>query len=390
MTKRANGEGNVRPKPSGHWEARYYGSDGRQHSITLPTQRAAIEALRAAHEASAARLPVPDRTLTVSGWLDEWLATYVRPRLKPHTVASYEDTCDLYIRPAIGRIHLAKLGPLDIERMLVSLAARGSLSSTTIRYAYGVLRIALNRAVKVGKAARNVALLVDSPKKAKYDLQPFTIEEVGAFQSAIAGHDFEALFLTALGTGLRQGELLALTWDDIDLDAGVLTVRHTLDRNSRALAEPKTERSRRVVRLPLQVVAALLRHRSRQDAQRAAARVWSTTGFVFASSVGGPIDAGRVTKSLHAVLGRAGMRQQRFHDLRHAYATLQLERGADIFHVSRALGHTTIGTTADVYGHFTQTMAEEMADRMSGILDASETRKKMSELPALYGAAIAS
>lgn len=274
--------------------------------------------------------------------------------------------------------------------MRASLAARGTLSLTTVRYAFVVLKIALERAVKTGRTARNVAKLVDAPAKSKHELLPLTFEETGAFQSAIAGHKFEALYLMAIGTGLRQGELLGLTWDDVDLDAGVVNVRHTLDRTSRTLGEPKTERSRRVLTLPLPVTAALLRHRSRQDAERVAARVWGSKGFVFASTVGGPIDAGRVTRALHEVLTKAGIRQQRFHDLRHAYATLQLEAGADLFHVSRTLGHANIGTTSDVYGHFTKAMSEEMADRMTGILEASDDRRKVRELPARYGTESAS
>jgi integrase len=274
--------------------------------------------------------------------------------------------------------------------MRASLTARATLSSTTVRYALVVLKIALGRAVKTGRVARNVALLVDAPAKAKHELRPLTLEEIGAFQSAIAGHKFEALFLMAIGSGGREGEILGLTWENVDLDAGIVRFRHTLDRTSRTLVEPKTERSKRDLMLPLPVTAALLRHRSRQDAERAAARVWGSKGFVFASAVGGPIDAGRVTRALHDVLTKAGIRHQRFHDLRHAYATLQLEAGADLFQVSRSLGHANIGTTSDIYGHFTQAMSQEMADRMTGILEARDDLKKVRELPAEYGAEIAS
>ena len=389
MTKRGNGEGTVRKRPNGKWEARYYGSDGRQHSITMPTQNAAIAALRAAHEASAAQLPPPDRTLTVSGWLDEWLITSVRPRLRRSTVASYSETCDRYIRPAIGRIQLSKLGPPDIARMLASLSARADLSPTTVRYSYVVLRIALGRAVKAGRAARNAALFVDPPAKARHDLRPLSVGELGTFRSAIAGHPLEALFLTAIGTGLRQGELLALRWEDVDLQAGMLAVRHTLDRESGALADPKTERSRRTLKLPLPVTAALLRLRARQDTERAAAHVWSSAGFVFSNATGGPLNSWVVTRRLHAVLTSAGIRRQRFHDLRHAFATLQLEAGAELFEVSRALGHTDIGTTANVYAHFTEAMADRMADRMTGILDAADG-KNLRELTAPYSTAAAS
>jgi integrase len=370
MTKRANGEGTIRKRPSGSWEVRYFGPDGRQHSITRPTRNAAVEALRGGLEASAAQLPAPDRTLTVSGWLDEWLVTNVRPRLRPRTVESYTEVCQRYIRPEVGRIALAKLGPADIARMIEALTARGNLSPTTVRYAYAVLRIALGRAVKSGRAVRNAALYVDPPAKASPQLRPLTVDEVGAFRQAIAGHRFEALFLTALGTGLRQGELLALRWSDVDTDAGILTVRHTLERKTGALAEPKTERSRRVLRLPLPVTVTLRRLRARQDAERSAARVWNAAGYVFTNRTGGPLDSTNVTQTFQTVLERAGIRRQRFHDLRHAFATLQLEAGAELFDVSRALGHADIGTTANVYGHFTEAMADRMADRMAGILGA--------------------
>ncbi len=130
-----------------------------------------------------------------------------------------------------------------------------------------------------------------------------------------------------------------------------------------------------MLRLPLPVAASLRRLRSRQDAERAAARVWSSAGFVFTNATGGPLNPWHVTRSLHVVLAGAGIRQQRFHDLRHAFATLQLEAGAELFEVSRALGHTDIGTTANVYAHFTEAMADRMADRMAGILGAASAER---------------
>jgi integrase len=372
--KRANGEGTFRQLPNGHWEARYYASDGRRHSLSKPTQKAVAAALRTALDEAAAQLPPPDRTLTVSGWLDEWLAANVRPRCRPRTIASYEDICRLYIRPAIGDVQLSKLGALNITRMLDGLTARGDLSPTTVNYAYSVLRTALRRAVKSGRVARNAATYVDPPARAKNELRPLTVEEVGVFRQALAGHRFEALFLTAIGTGLRQGELLALRWQDVDLEAGILTVRHTLGRYSGTLAEPKTEHSRRVLRLPLPVTVALRRLKARQDEERAGARVWNAAGYVFSDATGQHLNPWHVTRTLHAVLTGAGLRQQRFHDLRHAFATLQLEAGADLFDVSRALGHAGIGTTANVYAHFTEAMAARMADRMTGILGAAGGR----------------
>jgi site-specific recombinase XerD len=153
-----------------------------------------------------------------------------------------------------------------------------------------------------------------------------------------------------------------------------VTIRATLDPLSGELGETKTEHSRRSLRMPLPVAVVLRRHRIGQAAARAQARRWDARGFVFTTSTGHSLSSQNVTRDLHAVLAAAGLPRQRFHDLRHAFATLQLEAGADIFEVSRALGHASITTTANTYGHFTRAMADRSADRMTAILDASARR----------------
>ena len=191
--------------------------------------------------------------------------------------------------------------------------------------------------------------------------------EVAELRRAIAGHRLEALILAAVGTGLRQGELLGLRWSDVDLDAGILTVRHALDRRTGELVRPKTERSRRTIHRPLPVTTALNRLRRDQEALRAHARRWDARGFVFTNRTGGPLASRNVTQDLQAILAAAGLPRQRFHDLRHIFATLQLEAGAELLEVSRALGHADIGTTANIYAHWTDAMAARTAERMSGI-----------------------
>ncbi|MDP9270650.1 MAG: site-specific integrase [Chloroflexota bacterium] len=368
MTRRTTG-GNVRHHSTRDlWEARYTASDGRRHSVYAPTRREAQERLRTALQARDHGIRPIGQQLTVGAFLDEWLSTSVEARCRPSTARSYRETVDRYIRPAVGRLALAKLDPEHVQRMLVDLTARGDLSSTTVRYAYVVLRVALGRALKSGKVLRNVAALVDPPAKAKHELRPLTLEQVAIFRHAIAGHRLEALFLAAIGTGLRQGELLALRWSDVDLDSGSLTVNHTLDRRTGTLVEPKTPGSRRMVRLPLPVVAALHRWQRRQAGERELARIWDARGLVFATRNGRPLGSRNVTQDLQAILRAASLPHQRFHDLRHAFATLQLEAGADIFEVSRALGHANIGTTSAVYAHWTEAMAARTAERMSGIL----------------------
>jgi integrase len=148
------------------------------------------------------------------------------------------------------------------------------------------------------------------------------------------------------------------------MQAGTLAVRATLQRGTRVLAEPKTERSRRTIRLPRQVVAALAAHREQQA-------VVPLSGLVFVTEKGTALDSRNVTRYLQRHLARLGLPRQRFHDLRHAFATLALESGADLHEVARGLGHTTIRTTADTYGHFTEAMAQQLANRMDEVLGAA-------------------
>lgn len=192
--------------------------------------------------------------------------------------------------------------------------------------------------------------------------------QVSELRTALVGHRLEVLVLTALGTGARQGELLALTWSDLNLETGTLSIRRTLEVGSRQLAETKTDRSRRTLHLPLTVQAALRRHQREQAVERDRAKVWDARGFVFATRNGAPLDSRNVTKEFQAVLARAGLPSQRFHDLRHAYATLLLEAGADLYEVSRGLGHASISTTANVYGHLTDAMRQRVAERMDAVL----------------------
>jgi integrase len=342
------------------WQARYVGADGRRHSIYTRTEREAQERLRAALAAADHGTRPLSQQLTVAAFLNDW-AELALTRLRPRTAESYAAVVRLYVIPAIGRIPLAKLEPEHVRRMLADLAARQNLSATTRRYARSVLRTALAQALREGKVLRNVATLVDPPPKVHRELRPLSREQVRVFLDGVQGDRLEALYVTALGTGLRQGELLALRWSDVDLDAGALTVRHTLGRFTRELAPTKTERSRRTLRLPRRVTEALAAHRERQ-------KVVPLSGLIFTSQAGAPLQSVNVTRDLQRHLTRLGLPHQRFHDLRHAFATLALEAGEDLGVVSRILGHTTLATTADVYAHLTPAMLDRAAERMDAIL----------------------
>ncbi|MBA3779735.1 MAG: site-specific integrase [Chloroflexi bacterium] len=325
--------------------------------------------MRAALTATDHGIRPGDGRLTVGAFLDEWLELSVRDRCRPNTFDSYAFFVRKYLTPALGHVPIAKLGPEHVQRMLTDLTASGKLSPTTVRYVYSVLRIALSRALKAGKVVRNVATLVDPPRKARFELAPLSAEQVQAFLEDVAADRMGPLYVAAIGLGMRQGELLALRWQDVDLEAGTVSVRHTLQRDGRTLAAPKTERAKRTLRLGGEVLASLRAHRVRQLEERMAAGTrWHDEDFVFTTPLGSPLDSRNVTRAFQAALTRSGLPRQRFHDMRHACATLLLEGGEELGVVSKILGHATLGTTADVYAHLTPAMSQRVADRMDTVL----------------------
>jgi integrase len=189
-----------------------------------------------------------------------------------------------------------------------------------------------------------------------------------------SGGGVEMSILGALAVGLRQGEALGLRWDDIDLDRGSLTVRSALQRLGPGwqLAQPKTARSRRTIALPTVVSAALQSHRARQLQERlwAGAR-WQEHDFVFASTIGTPLDGTNVTRRFQQLLRSAGLPRQRFHDIRHACASLLLAQGVHPRVVMETLGHSQIGLTMNTYSHVIPALQSEAATQMDAVLRAS-------------------
>jgi integrase len=177
--------------------------------------------------------------------------------------------------------------------------------------------------------------------------------------------------VTALGTGCRQGELLGLRWEDVDLDAQRLQVRHTLARvqGKLELLEPKTERSRRSIVLPEVVGSALRGHRTRQKMERlVAGSRWVDSGHVFTTTIGTPIEAAAVTRAFKRALALAGLPHSRFHDLRHAAATFLLAQGFTLEDVKNLLGHSSIVLTSNTYGHVLKERQRQVAMGMDAVL----------------------
>jgi integrase len=235
------------------------------------------------------------------------------------------------------------------------------LSARTVQYMHAVLQRALKVAVNDGLISRNPCAAVDPPQVRRKAIRPLNRDQVRALFEAAADNRLEALYVVAVHCGLRQGELLGLKWEDVDLELGTLQIRRTLSNGK--FTPPKTAKSRRSVSLTPTAVEALKRHSERQAREMIKAdTLYQDQNLVFASQVGTPLSRRNLTRSFKALLRRAGLPHSvRFHDLRHTCATLLLGSGFNGKFVQELLGHATISITLDTYSHVMPGMADHTA-----------------------------
>lgn len=231
---------------------------------------------------------------------------------------------------------------------------------------HALLHKALDQAEAEGRIPRNAAAALKLPRIDREEIAPLTAEEANRLIEAARGDRLEALYVLALHTGLRQGELLALNWEDLDLEAGTLQVRHTLTRRGgkHFLSEPKTKKSRHTVRLTAGALADLQDYLKRQiEEMDHLGSLYKPIGLVFANEIGGIVNPSNLrNRSFARLLMRAGLSAEtRFHDLRHTCATLLLSRNVNPKIVSEMLGHANIAITLDTYSHVLPDMQEKAA-----------------------------
>jgi integrase len=247
-----------------------------------------------------------------------------------------------------------------------------------VAYCHHVLYTALEEAMRFGLVLRNVADLVDPPRKPRREMAVYDEDQARKLIATASGDRFEALCVLVLATGMREGELLALRWSEVNLEKATVTVLATLQqypgqRPSRE--ETKTTHSTRVIALPQTVVRALLQHhQAQQEEQARLGAAWNANDLVFPNTIGNPMHASSFrTRWWRALVTKAGLPYIRFHDLRHTAATLLLGRGVPVKVVSEMLGHANVSITLNMYGHVLPHMQHQAAQTMDVILsgDAS-------------------
>ncbi|MGD0459060.1 MAG: tyrosine-type recombinase/integrase [Terriglobia bacterium] len=304
---------------------------------------------------------------TLNLYLDRWLEVCAKPRLRTKSFQDYEGLLRRYVRPQLGIKPLVSVQPFDIQSLYRELLDRG-LAARSIRYTHAVLRSALKQAVRWRLLLTNPAELVDLPRQTRRSVEVLSVEQARGFMTAIAGHPYEALFGLAMTSGMRPSEYLALTWADIDLVRGTVSVSRTLEwkKGGWQFADTKRSRSRRVIKLQAWVIALLEKHRQSVDGRKDDN---PERALVFVAKCGGPIRESKFVRRYFKPLVReAGLPNIRLYDLRHTAATLALAAGVSPKVISEQLGHASVAFTLDVYSHVLPHMQEAAALKVETLL----------------------
>jgi len=316
-----------------------------------------------------------DRGMSLEDYLDAWLA-HARARVRLKTYEGYEGEIRLYARPGIGALTLSELRPLDLQGLYSSLLSRKPpLSGGTVLNLHLVLTQALSQAVRWGLIASNPAAGAQPPRPRRKELAVLDQAGTERILSAVSGTKIECAVALAIATGMRRGEIAGLRWQDVSEDLSAARVCRTIQATKGGLVteEPKTRKSRRQILLP----AFLRPYLERQKADQARRRSelgsrWQENGLVIDRGDGAAYNPDSVSSYFAGMLRRKGLPHVRFHDLRHAHATLMLSAGVHPKIVSERLGHASIGITLDTYSHVLPSMQQEAADAFDELFACAE------------------
>jgi len=352
--RRSRGEGSVYKRKDGSWCAQYSNGSKKKY-LYGKTKKAVTDRLRERLSAIHAGEVVEVRPVEVGDFLDQWLES-VEGTVRDRTYQRYEGLVRNHIKPEIGGLMLDILTPSDLQD-LYRKKLKAGLSPRSVEYIHITLGKALSQALMWQMVRRNVAQAVKPPKPLKKEIEVLDAEEVKRFLDLAEGDRYWALYVLAMTTGMRSGELLGLKWQDVDLEKGKLHVRRTLWRGK--TYPPKTKKGYRTIPLPSMSVEALMFQRLKTEAE-----------WVFPTGKGTCVNySNLVRRSFKPLLERAGLPDMPFHSAtRHTCATLLLSEGVHPKLVQEMLGHATISITLDLYSHVTPMMQERTAQAMEEAL----------------------
>lgn len=374
MAKRANGEGNIRKRKDGKWLVTFptglYKADGKREYIYryADTQAEAAEILRQLQIEKAIGISQSKAAVKTGEWMETWIEKHKATKLAPATLTSYRNNFRLHIKPYIGDIPLKKLETYHIQRCLDAI---GGSCSTFVKN-YNIIHGSLEKAVELGMILRNPCKGVTFPEDDTETMRVLTKEEQQRFIKQLDGEYYRPMLLMYLYSGLRLGEGIPLTWEDIDLENRTIRVNkkaivcHDYATHSAPQVvqnKCKTKSSKRKVVITSGLVEVLKEHKqAMMERVEKLGEEWDESNLVFLNSRGNMVYSRNLQLSLYRILNKAGIEGATMHTLRHTYATRCFEAGVDIKAISEQLGHKNVKTTYNIYVHLLEdTKVKEIA-----------------------------
>lgn len=386
MKRRGNGEGSISEYGNG-WRGtimngRKDNGQPNRKQIYGKTRAAVVKKLNEYKSKNIIGSLQTNDKITLQQWFNTYIEEFRINDLRPSTIEKYTGIYNNYIKNSnIGMTKLKDLKGTHIQAYYNLLIKDKNKTPNTIKSLHKVLKTALKKAVKENYITTNYCNNVDLPKiPDKEEIEVFTLDEQQTFINFIGKHRLKALFLIALGTGLRVGEILSLKWANLDLINRTVTVNSSLKRvaiHNPKMGEPKTELiqqspktkySKRTIPVPSNLIKELTLHQQRQNLEmKVAGAAYVDNGFVFATELGRNIDPRNLSRSYARVLANAGIPHKKFHSLRHTYATRLFERGIPLKTVSTLLGHATINITANTYTHVLENLKVDAVEKLNDL-----------------------
>jgi integrase len=329
---------------------------------------------------------VKPNKLTLGAYLEQWLDDYARLNVRPRTYERYCEIVRKYLVPALGSIPLTELKPHHVQsyysKALVSgsRTGKGGLSAQTVHHYHRLLFEALRYAVRHDILVRNICEAVDPPRAEYRRVASTDAQGVKSLLEAVKGTIYYPIFYSAAHTGLRRSELLALRWQNVDLDFMTLAVTETIHRLKTCqyvFDAPKSKRGKRMIALSPSLAILLREHKAQQTTMRQELGMEvKDTDLVFSHPDGSPVRPDTVTRTFASIARSVGLPGLRFHDLRHAHASLMLQQGVSVKVISERLGHSGVAITLDTYSHVLPGMQEAAVKRFDEVMGATTVEKQ--------------
>ncbi len=404
MAKRCNGDGTTyEDKKRNLWicERTYFDPDTgntKRKKFAAKTKKLAVAKGKEFIQGIENGILPNASKITVGIWVERWLTDYAKPRVRPRTWEKYKSCLECYVLPKFKNILLKDLKSPDIQRHFNALLKNGrrdgkNLSSSTVRGTRRYFTMCIDGAIKAGLLARNVVKQTDPPKLIKKEIVVLSTAQIEALiihaknvENSYMQQVMPMIIQLAIHTGMRQGEIFGLKWNDIDFTEQCLYIQRSLAYivgEGFVLQDPKTKSSRRKILLMPEDITALQEYQTWQDSyQQDLGNKYNCQDLIFSNMFGNPLDTGNfVSRYFKPLLKKAGVIDGfTFHDLRHTHATLLLRQGVNPKIVQERLGHSTISLTLDIYSHVLPDMQGAAVDALNKVFTKTKTTPKIIRL----------